>query len=213
MKEPEGSRATTEGSKMTTFVLMPATPATKLIADVNAMMVAGELKAYRLRTNGTVRRMSLLPLDSTERETAEYVSDRIDMDGASVQAVARELHVSTAAVRRILLNLELTAEIEAGEWNGIWTAYDSETVEATEEQSPEAKAVADGTVTVELANQIAEDVPGAHCEPEGTTAEELTEALEASLAQTQQAQSGDLHVQLTDNGELAAIPRRTRSHG
>lgn len=87
------------------------------------MLEQGLLAAYRVRSNGTMRHLELYPLGSTVREAAEYVSDRIDMDGATVQAVARELHVSTPTIRRYLESLELTEEIEAGEWDGL--SFDS----------------------------------------------------------------------------------------
>lgn len=110
---------------MTSYALAPANATVKLISNVAAMLDAGELHAYRVRENGTMRRLALLPLGSTERETAEWISDAVDMDGRSVQSVSRELHVSTPTVRRFIESLELTEEIEAGEWDGIWTAYDS----------------------------------------------------------------------------------------
>lgn len=88
------------------------------------MLEQGLLAAYRVRANGTMRHLDLAPVGSTLRDTAEYVSDRVDMDGASVQAVARELHVSTATVRRYLESLELTEEVEAGEWDDL--AFDGQ---------------------------------------------------------------------------------------
>jgi hypothetical protein len=63
-------------------------------------------------------------------------------------------------------------------------------------------------------------VPGAQCEPEGTTAEELTETLEASVAQVA---AGKALAVCFCNGLGAhapgaqgcknGIPRRVRSHG
>lgn len=128
---------------MTDFALAPATATTELREDVAAMLAAGELHAYRVRGNGSMRRIQLCPVGSTARETAEWVSDRVDYDGATVNAVARELHVSTASVRRIMLALELTEEIEAGEWDGIWGAYGETTQVAaddTDEPQPSTEA-------------------------------------------------------------------------
>lgn len=85
----------------------------------SAMLAAGELEAYRVRSNGTMRHLELYPLGSTAREAAEYVSDAIDMDGRSVANVARELHVSAPTVRRYLEGLELTEEVEAGDWDDL----------------------------------------------------------------------------------------------
>lgn len=106
---------------MTTFVL---TPARTFAADATAlrtpqaMLEAGHLRAYTLRANGTMRHLDLAPIGSTRRDTAEYVSERLE-DGATVQAVSRELHISVATVRRYLLSLEITESIEAGEWDDL----------------------------------------------------------------------------------------------
>lgn len=87
------------------------------------MLEQGLLQAYRVRSNGTMRHLDLYPLDSTKRGAAEWISDAIEYDGRSVQSVARELHVSLSTVRRYLEGLELTEEIEAGEWDGL--SFDS----------------------------------------------------------------------------------------
>lgn len=116
------------------------------------MLEQGLLSAYRVRSNGTMRHLELYPLGSTAREAAEYVSDRIDMDGASVQAVARELHVSTPTIRRFIEGLELTEEIEQGDWDGL--SFDSagnpvfdtgwvESEEAAEELGGDVDAIVD----------------------------------------------------------------------
>lgn len=113
------------------------------------MLEQGVLRAYRVRSNGTMRHLELYPLGGTLREAAEWVSDRIDMDGASVQAVARELHVSTPTIRRYLEGLELTEEIEAGDWDGLsfdsagnpvfdtaWTESEAEAAELADTDEP-----------------------------------------------------------------------------
>jgi hypothetical protein len=106
---------------MTEYALAPNRKFTaeSIYRSPRVMLAEGLLAAYRVRENGTVRHIDLVPLGSTARETAEWVSDRVDMDGASVQAVARELHISTPTVRRILEALELTEEIESGDWDGL----------------------------------------------------------------------------------------------
>lgn len=106
---------------MTTFILAAARHATadQIIADPKAMLDAGLLVAYSERANGTTRRLELAPVGSTRRDTAEWISERLD-DGRSVRQVAAELHVSTSVIRRFLLALELTEEIEAGEWDDVW---------------------------------------------------------------------------------------------
>lgn len=106
---------------MTTFILAPATRVTadQLVADPKAMLDAGLLVAYSERANGTTRRLELAPIGSTRRDTAEWINEQLE-DGRSVRQVATELHVSTSVVRRFLLALELTEEIEAGEWDDVW---------------------------------------------------------------------------------------------
>lgn len=134
---------------MTEFALSPSTKwdaTSSPYRSPRVMLEAGELAAYRVRGNGTMRHVSLYPVHSTERETAEFISDRIDVDGASVQAVARELHVSTATVRRYLEGLELTEEIEADEWEDLY--FDSQGLPVftlpfgEEEEAAEDEAVA-----------------------------------------------------------------------
>lgn len=111
------------------------------------MLEQGFLQAYRVRGNGTMRHISLYPLDSTMRETAEYISDRVEMDGASVTRVSSELHISPATVRRFLEGLELTEEIESGEWDDLSFDASGEPVWAygstTEEISDEPVALVD----------------------------------------------------------------------
>lgn len=108
---------------MTTFILAPASRVTadQVLPTPAAMLDAGLLVAYSERANGTTRRLELCPVGSTRRDTAEWVSERLD-DGATVRQVAQELHVSTSVVRRYLLALELTEEIEAGDWDDVWAA-------------------------------------------------------------------------------------------
>lgn len=117
-----GSTPQTEGSTMTEYALAPNSKfdvANSPYRTPRVMLEQGLLAAYRVRSNGTMRHLDLAPVGSTLRDTAEWVSDRVEMDGASVQAVARELHVSTATVRRYLESLELTEEIESDEWEDL----------------------------------------------------------------------------------------------
>lgn len=106
---------------MTTFILAPDSrvAANQVVADPQAMLDAGLLVAYSERANGTTRRLELCPVGSTRRDTAEWISERLD-DGATLKTVARELHVSVPTVRRFIMALELTEEIEAGEWDDVW---------------------------------------------------------------------------------------------
>lgn len=104
---------------MTEYALAPNRKFTGSNGTPSAMLAAGEVEAYRVRSNGTMRHLELYPLGSTAREAAEYVSDAIEYDGRSVANVARELHVSTPTVRRYLEGLELTEEVEAGDWDDL----------------------------------------------------------------------------------------------
>jgi hypothetical protein len=106
---------------MTTFILSAArgTAADQIVASPLAMLDAGHLNAYSERANGTTRHLELCPVGSTRRDTAEWISEQVD-EGRSLRAVAAELHVSVPTVRRALMALELTEEIEAGDWDQVW---------------------------------------------------------------------------------------------
>jgi hypothetical protein len=125
---------------MTTFILAPAAhvSAAQVVANPTAMLDAGQLVAYSERANGTTRRLELCPVGSTRRDTAEWISERLD-DGATLRTVARELHVSVPTVRRFIMALELIEEIEAGEWDDVWASTQGFAVASTPEveQDPE----------------------------------------------------------------------------
>lgn len=166
---------------MTIFVLAPSpTSASKMVnalfAVPSAMLPVGDLRAWTLRENGTLRHLELAPVGSDRRDTAEWISEQLG-EGLTVKAMARELHVSVATVRRYLLALELTEQIEAGEWDDLRFGLDGEP-EWVELPSEEASAV-----------EISEDAAGTHCEPEGTTEAELAEALFASIERSEAART------------------------
>lgn len=105
---------------MTTFIIAASKGiTTTVLASAKEMLDAGELTAYSVRADGSTRHLELAPLGSTRRETAEWISERLE-DGASVAQVASELHVSKPTVRRFIMALELTEEIEAGDWDQVW---------------------------------------------------------------------------------------------
>lgn len=106
---------------MTIFVLAPTKDWNHAsgYASPRTMLDKGLLAAYSLRNTGTLRHLELAPVSSTRRDTAEWISEQMG-DGLAVKAVARELHVSVATVRRFLLSLELTEQIEAGEWEDLY---------------------------------------------------------------------------------------------
>lgn len=104
---------------MSEFLLAPRSELTPARENLRDMLDANELVAYRVRANGTARLIKLLPVASLDREVAEWIYDQVE-DGRSIRAVARDIHASTATVRRFLLALELTEEVEAGEWDAHW---------------------------------------------------------------------------------------------
>src|ERR671930_322170 len=141
------------------------------------LLETGHLRAYTLRENGTMRHLELAPVGSAGGDTAEWISEQCD-EGMTVRAVAREVHASVATVRRFLLSLELTEQIEAGAWDDLrfgpdgepqWLDLPSEDEEATEE---EPAPLTDGDFATF----------GSDCEPVGTTGDQLAAALAASLA-------------------------------
>lgn len=106
---------------MTEFMLAPRNDKTPVRESLRDMLDANELVAYRVRGNGTTRLIKLLPVSCTEREVAEWIYDLVE-DGTTVQAISRQIHSSTATVRRYLEALEITEEVEAGEWDSEWAA-------------------------------------------------------------------------------------------
>lgn len=163
---------------MTTFVLAPAITwdaSTSPYASPRTMLAQGHLRAYTQRDNGTLRHLELAPLDSTRRATAEWINEALEA-GTTVKAVARDLHVSVATVRRFLLSLELTEQVEADEWEDLGFDGQGEPVWAVASIEQDV-AQEDDSAADEL-----NDVLGAACEPTGTTAEDLEGALRASLA-------------------------------
>lgn len=127
---------------MTTFILA-ARPAATITADPKAMLDANLLVAYSERSNGTTRRLELCPVGSTRRDTAEWISERLE-EGRTLKQVATELHVSLPTVRRFIMALELTEEIEAGEWDDVWAATQGfdQVIDPETEDRPEMLALA-----------------------------------------------------------------------
>lgn len=187
---------------MTTFVLSPAATwdaTTSPYRTPRVMLEQGLLQAHRQRANGTLRHVPLAPVGSTLRDTAEWVQQEID-EGASVQAVARQLHTSLATVRRYLLSLDITEQVEGDEWDDLvfdqagepqWeTTGEVETEEVPDEPACTCAATALGnewhTPGCPLADDTsdAQPTPPTACDPAvtGTTAEDLADALAASLA-------------------------------
>jgi len=177
---------------MTTFVLSPtsAFTAASPYRSPRVMLEQDLLAAYTQRDNGTLRHLELAPLGSPRRDTAEWVSEQVG-DGMAVKAIAREMHVSVATVRRYLLSLELTEQIEADEWEDlgfdaegepVWVAMPVTEEDLHDEECTCAAEVLGNNWHTQGCALAPSAVLGDHCEPEGTTAEELEGALAASVS-------------------------------
>lgn len=167
---------------MAIFVLVPTTSwlTTQATEGIPSLMLRnGDLAAYSLRGNGTLRHLELVPVGSDRREVAEWIYDQVE-DGMAIKAVARELHASLATVRRYLMALELTEQVEAGEWDDLRFSADGEPqwLEATEVIEEDVEE----DTYPEEPQDANEHIPGADCEPTGTTGDELEATLAASLA-------------------------------
>ena len=100
--------------------------------DLRKALVEGTAKVHSERQDGTLRRRHFLT--GTDREHAEWV--RLQRTGQEAEgdvpavtprtmaSIAGELHVSVAAVRRMLNDLAITEEIEDAdndELEAMWT--------------------------------------------------------------------------------------------
>jgi hypothetical protein len=153
---------------MTEYALAPTSnwdPTTSPYRSPRVMLEQNLLQAYRVRSNGTMRHLALLPLASTARETAEWISDAIEMDGRSVRSVGDELHISGPTVRRFLEALELTEEVEAGEWDDLTFDNNGQPVWAT------------GSTEEDLVEDILDQLAGV-----GKPADEVLADLESAKA-------------------------------
>lgn len=94
---------------MTTIAI--AAPSTTTAATILADLTAGVAKVYRVRENGTFRKVHFLAEDTEGREHAEWVAMQRE-DGRSMKDISTELNMSIASVRRMLNDLALTNELE-----------------------------------------------------------------------------------------------------
>lgn len=97
---------------MTTIAF--AAPATTTAATILADLTAGVAKVYRVRENGTFRKVHFLAEGTEAREHAEWVAMQRE-EGRSMKDIATELNLSIASVRRMLNDLALTTELEDSE--------------------------------------------------------------------------------------------------
>jgi len=124
------------------IVITSATPTTDLLAA----LVAGTAKVHNEREDGTLRRRHFLADGTTERADAEWVraqregQDADEAEGVeaitprSMKSISEEIHVSIAQVRRILIDLAITEELEEAdqdELEALWLgAQEEDTTEA-----------------------------------------------------------------------------------
>ena len=87
----------------------PAEP--KTLKDAAA---AGTVRLFRQRRNGTLRSLTYLAPGSAARKEAEAVAARREK-GETISSITDDLNVAVATVRRMITNLLLAQQIEAGE--------------------------------------------------------------------------------------------------
>jgi hypothetical protein len=81
-------------------------------ADLKAALVAGEAKVYNVREDGSLRRRHFL---TGKALTSARKVQAMREAGNGMAVIAGELHVSVSQVRRILIDLALTEELEAAD--------------------------------------------------------------------------------------------------
>ena len=108
-------KSTTKSEPKATKSAEPAEPAepaeAKTLKDAAA---AGTVRLFRQRKNGTLRSLTYLAPGSAARKEAETVAARREK-GEIIGSITDDLNVSVATVRRMITNLLLAEQIEAGE--------------------------------------------------------------------------------------------------
>ena len=90
----------------------------------------GTVKLVRQRKNGTFRHLPYLAKDTDLRKEAETVTARHEK-GETMGAIAEDLKSSVATVRRMITNLQLAHDVEAGEYADKWTPGEQKVVVST----------------------------------------------------------------------------------
>ncbi len=104
-----------------------ATPAPAKTATLAQAAAAGNVRFYRQRRNGTQRKLTYLAPGTADRAQAETVTKRREA-GDTIQAIATDLRVSVATVRRMEVGLVLAQQVEAGDHNSKWNGEDAKVV-------------------------------------------------------------------------------------
>jgi len=74
-------------------------------------LATGDVKFYRVRDNDTTRHIPYLAPETAERETAEWVLEQRE-EGVPMKELAKALHASIPAVRRMINGALLAQEVE-----------------------------------------------------------------------------------------------------
>ena len=82
-------------------------------------VVKGDVRLFHQRQNGTLRRLPYFAPGTAERKRAEAVAKRRDA-GETIDAIAADLKMSKATLRRVITGLLLAQAIEAGEHDKAW---------------------------------------------------------------------------------------------
>ncbi len=90
-----------------------AAAAKVVTTDLAADLASGNVRLFRVRGNGTTRRIPYLAPASSARKKAEQVAE-MRTAGKTMRDIATELHLSLATVRRELTHLALAQAVEAG---------------------------------------------------------------------------------------------------
>lgn len=107
-KAPRAAKGTPRSAKAT-----KAAPAKVVTTDLAADLASGTVRLFRVRKNGTTRRIPFLKPGTPARKKAERVA-AMRAAGKTMRQIAEELHESLATVRRELTHLALAQDVEAG---------------------------------------------------------------------------------------------------
>jgi DNA-binding NarL/FixJ family response regulator len=112
----------------------PTVPAT-----LKDAVAADAVRLFRQRKNGTLRSLPYLMPDSETRKEAEAVAKRREA-GETVGAIAEDLNLSVATVRRMITNLLLAQQIEEGLYADKYMPGEKKVIVSTVGEDEEAGA-------------------------------------------------------------------------
>jgi len=90
-------------------------------------LTSGVAVLVKIRANKTVRSLRYLAPGTEVRETAMTVAER-RAAGDTIEAIAEDMKVSVATVRRYVTGLELAHEVEDGKHDKAWTKGEKQVV-------------------------------------------------------------------------------------